>query len=89
MILSIVYQYEFGNRLIYSLGGSDVDKTMKDAVKGGEAQDANKTVTDTEVKSMGTEVKDEAEIKDVHLDNKTETAIDEGNRAIVVEFRIQ
>ena len=72
----------YGNGLIYSLGGSDVDKTMEGAVKGGEAQNANKTVADTEVKG-------EAEIKDVHLDNKTETAIDEGNRAIVEEFRIQ
>ena len=88
MILSIVYQYEYGNRLIYSLGGSDADKTMKDAVKGSEAQNANKTIAGTDVRSADTEVKGEAEIKDVHLDNKTETAIDEGNRALVEEFRI-
>ena len=51
-----------------------------------EAQAANKTIAGTEVKGADTEVKGEAEIKDVHLDNKTETAIDEGKRAIVVEF---
>ena len=49
----------YGNGLIYSLGGSHVYKTMEDAVKGGEAQDANKTVADTEVKSSDTEVKGE------------------------------
>ena len=42
---------------------------MEDAEKGSEAQDANKTVADTVVKGADREVKGEAEIKDIHLDN--------------------